>query len=65
MNNELLLIASVIVIYGGTLVFFKAFKLQGLYSWTVIATICANIEVLILIRAFGMEQTLGNVMFAF
>lgn len=64
MNNELLLIASVIVIYGGTLVFFKAFKLQGLYSWTVIATICANIEVLILIRAFGMEQTLGNVMFA-
>lgn len=64
MNNELLLIASVIVIYGGTLVFFKAFKLQGLYSWTVIATICANIEVLILIEAFGMEQTLGNVMFA-
>lgn len=25
---------------------------------------CANIEVLILVHAFGMEQTLGNILFA-
>lgn len=31
---------------------------------TVISTITANIECLILINAFGMEQTLGNVFFA-
>ena len=31
---------------------------------TVTATILANIECLILINAFGMEQTLGNVFFA-
>ena len=31
---------------------------------TVIATILANIEVLMLVDGFGMEQTLGNVMFA-
>ncbi|ONI46665.1 transporter, partial [Epulopiscium sp. SCG-B10WGA-EpuloA2] len=36
----------------------------GLYMWTVIATISANIEVLILVNAFGMEQTLGNILFA-
>lgn len=32
--------------------------------WTVLATIAANIEALILIDAFGMEQTLGNILFA-
>lgn len=64
MNNELLLCISVVLIYGGTIAFFKFFDLEGLYVWTAIATILANIEVLILIDAFGMEQTLGNVMFA-
>lgn len=64
MLNELLLVASVFIIYGGTILFYRLHGLQGLYSWTVFATIAANIEVLILIDAFGMEQTLGNVMFA-
>lgn len=32
--------------------------------WTVMATLAANIEVLIMVEAFGMSQTLGNVMFA-
>lgn len=64
MTNELLLVASVFLIYGGTILFYRIHGLQGLYSWTVFATIAANIEVLILVEAFGMEQTLGNVMFA-
>ena len=64
MTNELLLVISVFVIYGGTIAFYKLQGLNGLYCWTVFATIAANIEVLILIEAFGMEQTLGNVMFA-
>ncbi len=32
--------------------------------WTVLATIAANIEVLIMVTAFGMEMTLGNILFA-
>ena len=64
MPNELLLIITVIVFYGGVLAFYRLFGLKGLYVWTAIATITANIEVLILVDAFGMEQTLGNVMFA-
>ena len=64
MPNELLLIITVIVFYGGVLIFYRLFGLKGLYVWTAFATITANIEVLILIDAFGMEQTLGNVMFA-
>lgn len=64
MNNELLLIVSLLVIYGGVLLAYKFFGKTGLYCWTVFATITANIEVLIMIRAFGMEQTLGNILFA-
>ncbi|MDR1589900.1 MAG: queuosine precursor transporter [Oscillospiraceae bacterium] len=45
-------------------VWLRLFGRNGLFCWTVIATILANIEVLVLIRAFGMEQTLGNVLFA-
>lgn len=64
MRNELLLVLSVVLLYGGVLLFYKLFGKTGLYCWTVIATIAANIEALIVINAFGMEQTLGNVMFA-
>ena len=64
MKNELLLLISVLVIYGSVLVAYRLFGKIGMYVMTVIATILANIEVLILIDGFGMEQTLGNVMFA-
>ncbi|MBO7218308.1 MAG: queuosine precursor transporter [Clostridia bacterium] len=62
--NELLLIASLLVIFGGVLLAYRLFGKAGLYGATAIATILANIEVLILVDAFGMEQTLGNVLFA-
>lgn len=64
MRNEWLLLLSVILLYGLVLLFYKCFGKQGLFCWTVLATIAANIEVLLVIRAFGFEQTLGNVMFA-
>ena len=64
MRNELLLIGSVILIYGAVLIAYKIFGKIGMYVMTVIATILANIEVLMLVDGFGMEQTLGNVMFA-
>ena len=64
MPNEILLIITVVLFYGGVLAFYRLFGLKGLYVWTAFATISANIEVLILVNAFGMEQTLGNVMFA-
>ncbi len=64
MRNELLLLLSVVLLYGGVLLFYYLLGKQGLYCWTVLATIAANIEVLLVVRAFGMEQTLGNVLFA-
>ena len=62
--NELLLLLSVVLIFGATLLAYMFFGRSGLYCMSAIATIVANIEVLILVKAFGMEQTLGNVLFA-
>ncbi len=62
--NELLLASTLLIVFGTTLLVFRFFGKTGLYVWSVLATVLANIEVLILIRAFGLEQTLGNVLFA-
>ena len=62
--NELLLIISVVFLYSLLLLWFKLFGKIGVYCFTVFATLLANIEVLILVNAFGIEMTLGNVLFA-
>lgn len=64
MQNEILLILSLIITYSIVLLLFRLFREQGLYLWTIMATIAANIEVLIVVNAFGMEMTLGNILFA-
>ncbi len=64
MQNELILLCSLICIYTAVVLFYKLLGKTGLYMWTVVATIAANIEALILVDAFGMEQTLGNILFA-
>lgn len=64
MSNELLLCLSVALIYGGVVIAYGFFKVRGLLLFAVLATVLANIEVVLLINAFGMEQTLGNVLFA-
>lgn len=64
MLNEFLLILSLIFIFGAALVAYRFFGKAGLYAVSAVATVTANIEVLILVDAFGLEQTLGNVLFA-
>lgn len=64
MSNELMLILSLLGTYSLVLVWFYLFGEKGLITFSAIATIAANIEVLILVHAFGMEQTLGNILFA-
>lgn len=64
MQNEVLLMISLCITFFTVTVLFKIFQEQGLYLWTIVATIAANIEVLIVIDAFGMEMTLGNILFA-
>jgi len=64
MRNEVLLIVTLLVLYSSVLLWFRLFGASGLMAFTVFATIAANIEVLILVQAFGMEMTLGNILFA-
>ena len=64
MNNEMILLLSIPLIYGSVILAYWFFDISGLYGWTVFCTVTANIEVLLLIDAFGMEQTLGNILFA-
>ena len=51
------------MIYGGVALFYRLFGKGGLLAFSVFATLVANIEVLLLVDAFGMEMTLGNVLF--
>ena len=62
--NELLLLFSVVFIFGAALLAYRLFGKAGLLVVSACASILANIEACILIDAFGMEQTLGNVLFA-
>ncbi|MEG1497259.1 MAG: queuosine precursor transporter [Clostridiales bacterium] len=64
MPNEILLLINIILVYGAVLLGYKFWGIKGLICFMVFATITANIEVLILINAYGMEQTLGNIVFA-
>ena len=64
MPNELMLLISLLAIFSAVLIWFRLFEERGLMGLTVFLTIAANIEVLILVNAFGMEQTLGNTLFA-
>ncbi len=62
--NECLLILSLLVIFSLTVIWYRYFGNTGLYCLTAIFTILANMEVLLIVDAFGIEQTLGNVLFA-
>lgn len=64
MFNEILLMASIVVFYGAVIILYKLFGRGGLLVWMGMATVLANIEVLRVIDAFGMEMTLGNILFA-
>ena len=64
MSNELILILNLVFTYAMVLLAYRFFGKTGLYCWTVMATVAANIEVLIVVNAFGLEQSLGNILFA-
>ena len=62
--NNLYLCLELIVLYSIVVILYRYMGTMGMYMWTIIATISANIEVMISINAFGMAQTAGNIMFA-
>ena len=62
--NEILIIVTLLLTFGSVLLWYRVFGSTGLYGLTAFLTIAANIEVVIMVKAFGMEMTLGNMLFA-
>ena len=62
--NELILILSLLLLFTAVVFVYKFVGKSGIFAMNAIITIMANIEVLLLVKAFGLEQTLGNVLFA-
>ena len=62
--NELLLLVEILVMFSLVLVFYKLLGKQGLFAWIAIASVVANIQVAKQITIFGLDVTMGNVLFA-
>ena len=62
--NEILLIASGAVAYFCVAMIAKLFGKTGLFAWVGISTILANIAVTKQVSMFGLDVTLGNIMFS-
>ena len=62
--NEILFILSILFYLGGVLFAYKIFGKTGLYIWTAISAILANIEALKMVDMFGLSVTLGNALYA-
>jgi uncharacterized integral membrane protein (TIGR00697 family) len=62
--NELLWFAMMLANFLFILLFYRLFGKTGLYIWIPIAAIIANIQVLKLVDLFGVNATLGNIVYA-
>ena len=62
--NEILFLISIAFYLSGVLFAYKIFGKTGLYTWTAISAILANIEALKMVDMFGLSVTLGNALYA-
>lgn len=63
MPNEILWIIFAITNFLLFLACFKIFGKSGIFAWIAMGTILANIQVMKSITLFGLEATLGNIMY--
>lgn len=64
MNNNVLLIAEVVIIFGLLLFVKKAFGKEGVIAWVGLATVLANVITAKNANIFGFSTAIGSVMFA-
>jgi uncharacterized integral membrane protein (TIGR00697 family) len=63
MFNELLWVVLLLVIFFGIILAYRLFGKVGLFSWTAMAMIIANIQVMKTISIFGLVTALGNIIY--
>lgn len=64
MKNELLWIVMLIINFSAIIFSYKKFGKLGLFIWIPISTVVANIQVILFVNLFGLEATLGNIVYA-
>lgn len=64
MLNELLWIGLLLVNFVMVIFSYKLFGKIGLYVWTAVAVILANIQVMKTVEVFGLVTALGNVVYS-
>ena len=64
MLNEILWIGSIIVSFLMIILAYRLFGKTGLYVWTAVGVILANIQVMKTVQVFGLVTALGNVIYS-
>jgi len=64
MLNEILWIGTLILSFFMVIFIYRLFGKTGLYIWTAVAVILANIQVLKMVQMFGLVTALGNVIYS-
>lgn len=64
MTNVLVWFLMLIINFSCIIYAYKTFGKIGLYVWVPISTILANIQVVMLVNIFGLDSTLGNILYA-
>jgi len=64
MLNEFLWISSIIISFLMVILIYRLFGKTGLYVWTAVAVILANIQVMKTVQVFGLVTALGNVIYS-
>lgn len=63
MQNELLWFALLLTSFTGIIIAYRIFGRTGLYAWTAMAIVLANIQVMKTIKFFGLVTAMGNVVY--
>lgn len=63
MSNEVTFFFEIVIVFSLLLMTHKLFGKLGLLTWITMAVIVADIEVMKNVNMFGMDTTLGSVMF--
>ena len=64
MINELLWIGLLVISFLMVIFAYRFFGKTGLYIWTAVGIILANIQVMKTIQVFGLVTALGNVIYS-
>ena len=64
MPNELIFVLTVLIYLGSVLGLYKIFGKNGLYAFSIFATLLGNIAVCKNVDIFGVATTAGNILYA-